>query len=78
VPDEILDRRDKTYMDRWFEEMGVDYPAVRHWVTKGDFRISGVDYAKLGDELEGGKMPLAHYLWAKDLATVHAFVDLWS
>jgi asparagine synthase (glutamine-hydrolysing) len=78
VPDEILDRRDKTYMDRWFEEMGVDYPAVRHWVTKGDFRMSGVDYAKLRDELERGKMPLAHYLWAKDLATVHAFVDLWS
>jgi asparagine synthase (glutamine-hydrolysing) len=78
VPDEILDRRDKTYMDRWFEQMGVDYPAVRHWVTKGDFRISGVDYAKLGDELERGTMPLAHYLWAKDLATAHAFVDLWS
>jgi asparagine synthase (glutamine-hydrolysing) len=78
VPDEILDRRDKTYMDQWFEEMGVDYPAVRHWVTKGDFRISGVDYAELGVELERGQMPLASYLWARDLAAAHAFVDLWS
>jgi asparagine synthase (glutamine-hydrolysing) len=78
VPDEILDRRDKTYMDRWFEEMGVDYPAVRRWVTKGDFRMSGVDYAKLGVELERGRMPLASYLWARDLAAAHAFVDLWS
>jgi asparagine synthase (glutamine-hydrolysing) len=78
VPDEILNRRDKTYMDRWFEEMGVDYPAVRHWVGKGDFRIGGVDYAKLGNELDRGQMPLAHYLWARDLAAVHAFADLWS
>jgi len=78
VPDEILDRRDKTYMDRWFEEMGVDYPAVRQWVGKDDYRIAGVDYAKLGEELERGQMPLSHYLWARDLAAVHAFVDLWS
>jgi asparagine synthetase B (glutamine-hydrolysing) len=78
VPSEILDRRDKTYMDRWFEEMGVDYPAVRHWLGKGDFRIAGVDYAKLEQELERGQMPLPHYLWARDLAAVHAFVDLWS
>jgi asparagine synthase (glutamine-hydrolysing) len=78
VPEEILDRRDKTYMDRWFEQMGVDYPAVRHWIGTGDFRIAGVDYAKLGRELERAQMPLAHYLWARDLATVHAFVDLWS
>lgn len=78
VPDEILDRRDKTYMDRWFEEMGVDYPAVRRWVTEGDFRVRGVDYERLHEELERADMPLAHYLWAKDLAAVHAFVDLWS
>ena len=78
VPDEILDRRDKTYMDRWFEEMGVDYPAVRRWVTTGDVRIRGVDYERLFEALDREAMPLAHYLWAKDLATVHAFVDLWS
>jgi asparagine synthase (glutamine-hydrolysing) len=78
VPDEILDRRDKTYMDRWFEEMGVDYPAVRQWLAKGDFRMPGVDYARLREELESGQMPLPRYLWARDLATSHAFVDLWS
>ena len=78
VPDEILDRRDKTYMDRWFEERGVDYPAVRQWLAKGDFRMPGVDYARLREELEGGQMPLARYLWARDLAASHAFVDLWS
>ena len=40
--------------------------------------MSGVDYARLADELERGRMPLPSYLWARDLATVHAFVDLWS
>ena len=78
VADEILDRRDKTYMDRWFEVMAVDYPAVRHWVSKGDVRVKGVDYERLREELERESMPLAHYLWARDLAGVHAFVDLWS
>lgn len=78
VPDEILDRRDKSYMDRWFEVMAVDYPAVRRWVSHGDFRMKGVDYGLLREELEGERMPLPRYLWAKDLAAVHAFVDLWS
>jgi asparagine synthase (glutamine-hydrolysing) len=78
VPAEILDRRDKTYMDRWFEEMGVDYPAVRHWVSRDTFRMPGVDYDALQAELQRANMPLAHYLWARDLAAVHAFVDLWS
>jgi asparagine synthase (glutamine-hydrolysing) len=78
VPDEILDRRDKTYMDRWFEEMAVDYPAVRHWVSRDGFRMRGVDYDRLGVELERERMPLPHYLWARDLAAAHAFVDLWA
>ncbi|HXV58584.1 MAG TPA: asparagine synthase-related protein [Gaiellaceae bacterium] len=78
VPDEILDRRDKTYMNRWFEEMAVDYPAVRQWVARSDYRVPGVDYARLGEELERGDLPLPRYLWARDLAAVHAFVDLWS
>ncbi|HSK15141.1 MAG TPA: asparagine synthase-related protein [Gaiellaceae bacterium] len=78
VPDEILDRRDKTYIDRWFQEMAFDYPAVRHWVSRDGFRIRGVDYERLRAELEREEMPLPHYLWARDLACVHAFIDLWS
>jgi hypothetical protein len=78
VPDEILDRRDKTYTNRWFEEMALDYPAVRRWVSQGDLRVAGVDYGRLQAELDREDMPLPHYLWAKDLAVVHAFVDLWA
>ena len=78
VPDEILDRRDKTYANRWFEAMALDYPALRHWLSDPSHRVSGVDYAALGEQLEREEMPLSHYLWAKDLATVHAFLDLHS
>jgi asparagine synthase (glutamine-hydrolysing) len=78
VPDEILDRRDKTYANRWFETMALDYPALRRWLTKPSHRVTGVDYAALATELERERMELPHYLWAKDLAAVHAFLDLWS
>ena len=79
VPDEILDRRDKTYMrplvrgdGRWTT------PRVRHWVSKGDFRMRESTTRAFGEELERETMPLPHYLWARDLAAVHAFIDLWS
>jgi asparagine synthase (glutamine-hydrolysing) len=78
VPDEILDRRDKTYANRWFESMALDYPALRHWLTKPAHRVAGIDYAALAHELEREQMELPHYLWAKDLAAVHAFLDLYS
>jgi asparagine synthase (glutamine-hydrolysing) len=78
VPDAILDRRDKTYANRWFETMALDYPALRHWLSDPSHRVTGVDYAELGEQLEQEEMSLSHYLWAKDLATVHAFLDLWS
>jgi hypothetical protein len=51
---------------------------VRHWVSRDTFRMPGVDYDALQAELQRANMPLAHYLWARDLAAVHAFVDLWS
>jgi asparagine synthase (glutamine-hydrolysing) len=78
IPDAILDRRDKTYANRWFETMALDYSALRHWLSDPSHRVTGVDYARLGEQLEREEMPLSHYLWAKDLATVHAFLDLWS
>ena len=58
--------------------MALDYPALRHWLSNPSHRIDGVDYRALGQQLEREQMPLSHYLWAKDLAAVHAFLDLWS
>jgi hypothetical protein len=76
VPDEILDRRDKTTTNEYFRSMCVDYDALRRWLTSPAYRVPGIDYAALGRELEREDMSLAHYLWARDLAAVHAFVDL--
>ena len=78
VPDEILDRRDKTYANRWFETMALDYPALRRWLSNPSHRIAGVDYQALGHQLEREQMELLHYLWAKDLAAAHAFLELSS
>ena len=76
VPDEILDRRDKTTTNEYFRSMCVDYEALRRWLTSPAYRVPGIDYAALERELEREDMSLAHYLWARDLAAVHAFVDL--
>jgi DNA-directed RNA polymerase specialized sigma24 family protein len=78
VPDEILDRTEKTFATEYFWDQCVDYPSLRRWLLTPEYRMPGVDYARLAEELERESMPLNHYLWARDLAVVHAFLDLWS
>jgi hypothetical protein len=78
VPDEILDRRDKTNTNEYYRSMCLDYEALRRWLLAPEYRVAGVDYALLAQELEHEDMSLAHYLWARDLAAVHAFIDLSS
>jgi len=78
VPNEILDRRDKTTTNEYFRSRCLDFEALRRWLTAPAYRVPGVDYALLAKELEREDMSLAHYLWARDLAAVHAFVDLWD
>lgn len=77
VPDRILDRRDKTVMNEWFESRCVDYPGLHRWLARPRERLTGVDYGLLGERIEAGDMELPEYLWARDLATVHAFLALW-
>ena len=78
VPDEILDRRDKTNTNEYFRSMCLDFEALRRWLLAPEHRVAGVDYALLARELEREDMSLAKYLWARDLAAVHAFLDLWN
>ena len=58
--------------------MALDYPALRRWLSNPSHRIAGVDYGALGHQLEREQMELLHYLWAKDLAAAHAFLELSS
>lgn len=78
VPDEILDRRKKTFATQYFERMCQDYPALRDWLIDPEYRMPGVDYPQLARELDKEEMSFVEYLWARDLAAVHAFMDLWS
>jgi hypothetical protein len=40
--------------------------------------MPGVDYGMLAEHLERADMNVFEYIWAKDLAAVHAFLDLWG
>ncbi|MGH3118103.1 MAG: asparagine synthase-related protein, partial [Gaiellales bacterium] len=76
VPDEILDRRDKTGFDESLMAR-VDYPALRRLLVNPTFRLPGVDYTLLGERLQREDFTVPDYNWAKDLAGIHAFVGLW-
>jgi asparagine synthetase B (glutamine-hydrolysing) len=73
VPDEILDRRDKTVFNDSFTAR-IDYPALTRWLAAPSWRVPGVDYALLHDRLERRDLGVFEYIWAKDLASLHAFL----
>jgi asparagine synthase (glutamine-hydrolysing) len=76
VPDEILDRRDKTVFDASIIA-NFDYPALRRWLRDPEYQIGGVDYRALRERLERQNLDLLDFMWAKNLASAHAFLSLW-
>jgi hypothetical protein len=40
-------------------------------------RVPGVDYARLEERLARADFRVADYIWARNLAGVHAFLSLW-
>jgi asparagine synthase (glutamine-hydrolysing) len=76
VPDAILDRRDKTAFDDSIMN-AVDYAVLRRWLLAPSYQLPGVDYHLLRDRLEREDMDITDVMWAKDLASVHAFLALW-
>jgi asparagine synthase (glutamine-hydrolysing) len=76
LPDVILDRRDKTVLDE-FVIAGFDYPSLRRWLQQPEYRMPGVDYTALRRHLEAEDLTTFGYLWAKDLAGIHAFLAGW-
>jgi asparagine synthase (glutamine-hydrolysing) len=76
LPDVILDRRDKTVLDE-FVVAGFDYPSLRRWLQQPEYRMAGVDYTALCRHLEAEDLTTFGYLWAKDLAGIHAFLAGW-
>jgi asparagine synthetase B (glutamine-hydrolysing) len=76
VPDEILDRTDKTLFNDSIMS-SIDYDALQRWLAAPQWRVPGVDYAALSDLLDRRALDLSGFLWAKDLACAHAFLSQW-
>ena len=76
LPDEILDRRDKTAFDASMLE-SIDYEGLRRWLSEPTDRVPGVRYDRLQDKLERQELNVTDAMWAKDLASIHAFLGSW-
>jgi asparagine synthase (glutamine-hydrolysing) len=77
LPDELLDRTDKTFFND-FALRTADYEGIRRLALHSGRRIQGVDYAALEQRVEARDMDVVELLWAYDLARAHAFLGLWS
>jgi asparagine synthase (glutamine-hydrolysing) len=76
VPDEILDRRDKTVFGE-YSLTHANYDVMRHYLVDPPHRLPGVDYRRLAERLEQGNFTLWEYCWARDLTSAHAFLAAW-
>ena len=76
VPDEILDRQDKTVFDE-AALADIDYMTLRRYLIAPSHRVDGVDYARLAVLLEAQKLTRIDYVWARELAGIHAFLSQW-
>ncbi|MDP9299257.1 MAG: asparagine synthase-related protein [Actinomycetota bacterium] len=77
VPDEILDRTQKTvFNDSILARM--DYAELGRLLDGPEWRMPGVDYTLLHDRIAEQHMDVAECIWAKDLAATHAFLSLWT
>lgn len=76
VPDEILDRRDRTYFNESLLA-DLDYATLRRYLIDPEHRFPGVDYELLADHLRREKFDALDFNWARQLATAHAFLAQW-
>lgn len=74
LPDEVLDRRDKTVFDEHVLAT-VPWEKLQSYLASPEVRIEGIDYELLNERLSGRRLMPVELVWAYDLATVHAFLD---
>ncbi len=77
LPDELLDRTDKTFFND-FALRTADYEGIRRLALDFELRIHGVDYELLATRVEARDMDVVELLWAYDLARAHAFLGLFE
>jgi hypothetical protein len=76
LPEEVVDRRDKTAFDDHALAI-ADYAGLRRLLGDRDFRVAGIDYTRLRERLDRRTMNVFELMWAYDLARIHAFVSVW-
>ncbi len=76
VPDEILDREDKTVFNEYYMA-GIDYETLRRLLVRPEHRIGGVRYDVLAERLDREDLTLGEVYWALNLAKTHAFLGQW-
>jgi hypothetical protein len=76
VPDEILDRRDKTVFSDYMMSH-INYEVLRKYLMNPSTRMAGVNYARLAERIERQDFKLIDYVWANDLVRIHAFLSQW-
>lgn len=76
LPDELIDRKDKTYFDE-FHLATADYPTLQRLLVRPRHRLEGIDYERLKGRLEAGDMRVYELQWARNVARVHAFLNQW-
>jgi asparagine synthase (glutamine-hydrolysing) len=77
VPDEILDRTDKTVFDE-AALAEIDYATLRRLLVAPKHHIAGIDYGRLAAVLETQSLTTIDYRWARSLANIHAFLSQWE
>jgi asparagine synthase (glutamine-hydrolysing) len=77
LPDELLDRIDKTAFDEHVLAT-ADYAGLRRWILNSNHRLDGIDYDLLRERIEKQTLGLFELIWAYDLARAHAFLGGWD
>ncbi len=76
LPDELIDRGDKTLFDE-FHLAKADYVTLKHLLIDSPQHLKGVDYSLLRDRLEREDMRIYELQWARIVARIHAFLNQW-
>ena len=76
LPDQIVNRRDKTVFDDHVMTQ-IDYAGMERFLVNPRHRLAGVDYRRLAGRLAQRNFNRVDWTWAVDLTRIHAFLGAW-
>lgn len=76
IPDEIINRRRKTFFDDHVMRQ-IDYATMERLLVKPKYRLNGVNYERLAERIARREMTFHEWIRARELTRVHAFLSAW-